>query len=255
MKKIGFIIMMTLTAMAHAGSRLDAVMKKQQLTVCTTGDYKPYTFKDELGNYTGIDILMADSLAKSLNAKVKWVDTTWKNLTPDFLKGECDIAMGGISVTLERQKVAAFSKRLDIDGKIPLVHCDNEHKYQTIEQINQPNITLIEPKGGTNEVFAHKYLPKVKLTLSNNNMGIFQQLADKKYEVMITDASEALYQKQRYPMLCAINPKQPMQYGEKAYMLPRSDTVWKEYVDQWLHLTKQTGDYQDITKQWLGDVN
>lgn len=255
MKTIGVILIATFATMVHAESRLDSIIKKQELTVCTTGDYKPYTFKDKAGNYEGIDVLMAESLAKSLNAKVKFIDTTWKNLTPDFLKGECDIAMGGISVTLERQKIASFSNMLDVDGKIPLVHCDNQHKYQTIEQINRPEVTLIEPKGGTNEAFVHKYLPKAKLTLSNDNMGIFQQLVDKKYEVMITDASEALYQKQQRPTLCAINPKQPMQYIEKAYMLPRGDVAWKEYVDQWLHLSKKTGDYQAIIKQWLGDAN
>lgn len=252
MKRIGFFIIAAFSTVVYAESHLDTVIKEGELRVCTTGDYKPYSFKDEAGHYQGIDVLMAESLAKSLNARVKWIDTTWKNLTTDFLKGKCDIAMGGISVTLERQKMAAFSKTLDVDGKIPLVHCENQHKYQTIEQINQPEVTLIEPRGGTNEAFAHKYLPRAKLTLSDDNAGIFQQLADKKYEVMITDASEALYQKQHYPMLCAVNPQQPMQYGEKAYMLPRDDVAWKQYVDQWLHLSKQNGEYQYVIAQWLG---
>ncbi|WP_285143166.1 transporter substrate-binding domain-containing protein, partial [Serratia ureilytica] len=56
-------------------------------------------------------------------AKVKWVKTSWKTLTPDFASGKCDIAMGGISVTLERQKQVFFADKLDTDGKIPLVRC------------------------------------------------------------------------------------------------------------------------------------
>ncbi|MNC58066.1 Cyclohexadienyl dehydratase precursor [compost metagenome] len=82
-------------------------------------------------------------------------------------------------------------------------------------------------------------------------MGIFQQLVDRKADVMITDASEALYQQKRYPKLCAVNPDKPMQYGEKAYMLPRDDMSWKLYVDQWLHLSKASGEYQKIIGQWL----
>ncbi|VTP67836.1 Cyclohexadienyl dehydratase precursor [Serratia rubidaea] len=42
-----------------------------------------------------------------------------------------------------------------------------------------------------------------------------------------------------------------MQYGEKAYMLPRDDLSWKLYVDQWLHLTKASGEYQQIIDKWL----
>lgn len=253
MKKLLAITLVFLSSAVFAESRLDSVIQKKVLTVCTTGDYKPYTFENTDGSYEGIDIAMAKSLATSLNAEVKWLKTTWKTLTADFLKGECDIAMGGISVILERQKIAFFSDRLDIDGKIPLVHCDNKDKYQTITQINQPHVTLIEPKGGTNEAFVHKYLPNANLTLSDDNMAIFQQLVDKKYEVMITDSSEALYQQKRHPSLCAIHPNKPMQYSEKAYMLPKGDMVWKQYVDQWLHLAKANGEYQQITNLWLAD--
>ncbi|MDQ9129022.1 transporter substrate-binding domain-containing protein [Serratia fonticola] len=251
MKKLLPLALLVATGSASAQSNLDKVLQQKTLTVCTTGDYKPYTFLKEDGSYEGIDIAMAESLANSLGAKVKWVKTTWKTLTPDFVAGKCDIAMGGISVTLERQKQVFFAERLDADGKIPLVRCTDVIKYSTIEQINKPAVRLIEPAGGTNEAFVRAHLPKANLTLSHDNMGIFQQLVDRKADVMITDASEALYQQKRYPKLCAVNPDKPMQYGEKAYMLPRDDMSWKLYVDQWLHLSKASGEYQKIIGQWL----
>ena len=136
-------------------------------------------------------------------------ETSWKTLTPDFTSGKCDIAMGGISVTLERQKQVFFADKLDTDGKIPLVRCTDVKKYRTLEQINKPSVRLLEPAGGTNEAFVHAYLPKAKLTLTHDNMSIFQQLVDRKADVMITDASEALYQQKRYPKLCAVNPSKP----------------------------------------------
>ncbi|WP_447871611.1 transporter substrate-binding domain-containing protein [Serratia fonticola] len=251
MKKLLPLALLIATGSVSAQSNLDKVLQQKTLTVCTTGDYKPYTFLKEDGSYEGIDIAMAESLANSLGAKVKWVKTTWKTLTPDFVAGKCDIAMGGISVTLERQKQVFFAERLDTDGKIPLVRCTDVKKYRTIEQINKPAVRLIEPAGGTNEAFVRAHLPKANLTLSHDNMGIFQQLVDRKADVMITDASEALYQQKRYPKLCAVNPDKPMQYGEKAYMLPRDDMSWKLYVDQWLHLSKASGEYQKIIGQWL----
>ncbi|WP_420714343.1 hypothetical protein [Acinetobacter sp. MD2] len=111
---------------------------------------------------------------------------------------------------------------------------------------------MIEPVGGTNEAFAHQFLPKSQLILSDDNVGIFQQLVDKKADVMITDASEARYQSKQHPELCAIHPNEPMQYGEKAYVLPIGDIIWKNYVDQWLHLAKATGEYDAIAKDWIG---
>lgn len=146
-------------------SHLDQVIERGQLNVCTTGDYKPYTYLRDDGRYEGIDIAMAQSLGKSLGVEVKWVKTSWKTLMPDFLANTCDIAVGGISVSLERQKKAFFSDTLGVDGKIPLVRCADVARYQTVEQINQPSVRLIEPPGGTNEVFARAHLPKAALTL------------------------------------------------------------------------------------------
>lgn len=248
------LLLCTPLAMAQTGtdtvSHLDEIQRKGHLAVCTTGDYTPYTFLREDGEYEGIDITMARSLAKSLGVEVQWVPTTWKTLLPDMVAGKCDISMGGVSVTLERQKKAFFSDTLDVDGKIPLVRCNEEPLYQTVEQINQPSVRVIEPAGGTNEAFVRAHLPKASLAFHDNKT-IFQQLLDKKADVMITDTSEALYQQKRMPGLCAVNPTRYMQYGEKAYLLPRDDIAWKSYVDQWLHLSKATGVYQQALSQWL----
>lgn len=123
-------LLLGMTGMAQAQestSHLDKVLQAGQLAVCTTGDYKPYTLLREDGEYEGIDITMARSLAKSLGVNVRWVPTTWKNLMPDMVAGKCDIGMGGISVSLERQKKAFFSNTLDVDGKIPLVQIGRAH--------------------------------------------------------------------------------------------------------------------------------
>ncbi len=242
------------TTMVHAegmSSHLDRVMQKGALNVCTTGDYKPYTYLRPDGKYEGIDISMAESLAASLGVKVNWVPTTWKTMMEDMTANRCDIAMGGISVTLPRQQKAWFTSVMDQDGKIPFVRCSDVKKYQTVQQLNKPGIRLIEPAGGTNEAFVHAYLPDAHLTLSHDNQAIFQMLVDKKADVMITDASEALFQQKHYPKLCAVNPTKPLQFGEKAYLLPKDDISWKMYVDQWLHLSKANGDYQKIMGQWL----
>nr|TRO74160.1 transporter substrate-binding domain-containing protein [Pantoea agglomerans] len=251
MKKIVLSLLLA-TGAVQAQSHLDTILSSKTLKVCTTGDYKPYSYLRPDGQYEGLDISMANALATSLGAKVEWVPTSWKNLMPDFLAKQCDIAVGGVSVTLKRQQTAWFARPLDVDGKIPLVRCSDKERFQTIEQLNRPDVRLIEPAGGTNEAFVHSHLPKASLTLFHDNVTIFRQLVDNKADVMITDASEARFQQQHYPTLCAINPDKPLQYGEKAYMIPRDDISWKLYVDQWLHLSTATGEYRDIARQWMG---
>ncbi|WP_218823245.1 transporter substrate-binding domain-containing protein [Inquilinus limosus] len=65
----------------------------------------------------------------------------------DFTSGACDMAMGGISVTLQRQKQAFFSIPIDVNGKTPITKCENVDKFATVEQIDQPGVRVIEPPG------------------------------------------------------------------------------------------------------------
>src|SRR5271165_3145550 len=90
-------------------SRLDAILSAQVLRVGTTGDYRPFTALDKTtGAYSGLDIDLAYSLADALGVKVEFEATTWPTLASDFESGAFDIAMGGVSVTLERAKYGLF---------------------------------------------------------------------------------------------------------------------------------------------------
>ncbi|PMS22652.1 ArtI protein [Trinickia dabaoshanensis] len=237
-------------AAVSAGSRLEAVLARGTLRVCTTGDYKPYSFLRSDGKFEGIDIDMAESLAKSLGVQAEYVKTTWSNLMNDFL-AKCDVAVGGVSTSLERQKRVFFTQPYMIDGKTPIVRCGDVEKYQTLAQIDQPATRVIVNPGGTNERFAKQYFTHAKLTVYPDNVTIFKQILDGKADVMVTDASETLLQQKLNPGLCSVHPDKPFQYGEKAYMLPQGDVTFQQYVDQWLHLSRETGQFQSISDKWL----
>ncbi|MDR5829811.1 transporter substrate-binding domain-containing protein [Caballeronia sp. LP006] len=231
-------------------TRLDDILGRHTLRVCTTGDYKPYTFLRTDGQFEGIDIDLAESLAKSLGAKAEYVKTSWSNLMNDFID-KCDIAVGGVSTTLDRQKRAFFTAPYMEDGKTPIVRCDDVDNYQTVEQIDQPNVRTIVNPGGTNERFAKQFFPHSQLIEYPDNVTIFKQILDGKADVMVTDASETLLQQKLNPGLCTVHPDKPFQFGEKAYLLPRGDVVWQQYVDQWLHLARGSGEFQAVVDKWL----
>ena len=238
------------TQAVTAPSRLDEVLARGTLRACTTGDYKPYSYLLQDGRFEGIDIDMTESLAKSLGVKAVFVKTTWANLLNDFI-AKCDVAVGGVSTTLERQKRAFFTDAYQIDGKTPIVRCADVGKYQTLAQIDQPSTRVIVNPGGTNERFARQHLPHASLTVYPDNVTVFKQILAGKADVMVTDASETLLQQKLNPGLCSVHPDQPFEYGEKAWMVPRGDVVFQQYVNQWLHLARASGEYQAIYDKWL----
>ncbi|SAK42920.1 prephenate dehydratase [Caballeronia arationis] len=235
---------------APAPSRLDDVLARHTLRVCTTGDYKPYSFLKPDGQFEGIDIDLVESLAKSLGVKAEYVKTSWSNLMNDFV-AKCDIAVGGVSTTLERQKRAFFTQPYMVDGKTPIVRCGDVEKYQTVEQIDQPNVRTIVNPGGTNERFAKQFFTHSQLIEYPDNVTIFKQILDGHADVMVTDASETLLQQKLNPGLCSVHPDKPFQFGEKAYLVPRGEAPFQQYVDQWLHLARSTGEFQAVVDKWL----
>jgi len=169
----------------------------------------------------------------------------------DTFVAKCDIAVGGISVTLDRQKRAFFTDPYMVNGKAPITKCENVAKFQTITDIDKPGVTVIENPGGSNERFARANFKQAKIVIFDDNTKIFDEILKGNADVMISESVETIAQQKLHPGLCAVNPTKPLQYGEMAYLLPRGDVVFKSWVDQWMHLAKATGDYDRVVESWL----
>ena len=231
-------------------SRLDAIQKAGALRVCTPGDYKPFSLAKTDAGFEGLDVDIAQAMAKSLGVEAKFVKTSWPKLMDDFVE-KCDVAIGGISVTLDRQKRAFFSEPYMVNGKAPITRCENVGKFQTIADIDKPGVTVIENPGGSNERFARANFKQAKIVIFDDNTKIFDEILNRRADVMISESVEAVVQQRSKPGLCAVNPTKPLQYGEMAYLLPRGDMVFKAWVDQWMHLAKANGEYDRIVEAWL----
>lgn len=229
---------------------LKQITESKSLRVCTPGDYKPFSF-DKDGHFEGLDIDLMQALAKTVDAKVSIVKTTWANLMADFTSGKCDIGVGGISVSVDRQKQAFFSIPYMINGKTPIVRCEDKDKYQTIEALNRPQVRIVANPGGSNEKFARTMLPQAKLTMHKDNLTIFDEVAQGKADAFVTEAAEARVQSKLNPKLCAVNPDKPLQYAEMGYLLPQNDMRFKLYVDQWMHLLQASGQYAQLADKWI----
>ena len=235
---------------AGASSRLDDIVARGVLRVGSTGDYKPFTYRTGNGGFIGLDIALAADLAASLGVKLQVVPTTWGALMSDLGNDRFDLAMGGVSVSLERQKKALFSVPYLRDGKTPIARCEDAHKYQTLADIDRPEVRLVVNPGGTNERFARAHAPHATLAVYPDNVTIFDRIVTGAADVMITDAIEARLQQRLHPKLCAIHPEAPFDFSEKAVLLPR-DAVLKAYVDQWLHQAIESGSFARASEQWL----
>lgn len=242
---VGVLLVVGATGAARAQptkSTLDIVQERGSMRVCTTGDYKPFTVASADG-YVGIDIEMARSLARAIGVEPVFVRTSWPTLMADFTAGKCDTVMGGIGVTLTRQKLAAYSDPVLVTGKTPLARCTDKDRFATLPGIDRPEVRVIVNPGGTNETFTRSAIKHATISVFTDNVGIFDEILAGRADVMITEVTEARMQEKARPGLCALGADKPLTYVEVAYLLPRRDVVFKAFVDQWLHFARVTGEY------------
>jgi Bacterial extracellular solute-binding proteins, family 3 len=142
---------------APAPSRLDDIIKRGTLRVSMTGDYLPFTSLDKASSkFRGFDVDLAEALGKALGVRVEYVQTAWPQLMKDFEADNFDIAMGGVSITLDRQKKGFFSIPIMREGKTPIARCADKSKYETLAEIDKPGTRVIVNPGGTNERLARQ---------------------------------------------------------------------------------------------------
>jgi len=245
------VLLLLASLPAQAQTVLDAILARGVVRIGLTGDYRPFSIKDPAGTFTGLDVDMAESLARGLGVRLEVVPTAWPTLMADLQSQKFDIGMGGISVTLERAKTAAFSAPVMRTGKAPIARCTDQARFTTLAEIDRPGTRVITNPGGTNERFARANFKSAKIVIYNDNTTIFDEILKGNADVMISESAETIVQQRLRPGLCAVNPDKPLQYGEMAWLLPRGDVAFKAWVDQWLHLAKSTGDYDRIAARWL----
>ena len=250
MKKfLAIISLLIISTAANAESKLQSIKKNGELRVGTTGDWDPMSMKDPATNkYKGFDIDVMKELAKDLGVKVKFVPAEWKTIVSGITSARYDISTS-VTKTPKRAEVAGFTDTYYKYGTVPLVLKKNLKKFSTWESLNNPKVTIATTLGTSQEEKAKEFFPKSKLNSVEAPARDFQEVLAGRADGNITSSTEANKLIIKYPQL-AIVPDGEKNPAFLAMMVPKGDSKWNSYVNDWIKKKKSSGFFTKLLSKY-----
>ncbi|QDG94693.1 transporter substrate-binding domain-containing protein (plasmid) [Rhizobium sp. NIBRBAC000502774] len=106
MKRIMGMAIVSICIAGHAYASAPGFVSDGKLAVCTSAGFPPLTFKQNAGDArpVGIDIEIADALARLWEAEVTYTTTDFTGLLPALGSGRCGVILSGMYINDERRK-------------------------------------------------------------------------------------------------------------------------------------------------------
>ena len=216
----------------------------------TTADYPPFSYVN-LDKYVGFDIDIIKEIFCDLSLKFEFIKTSWSNLNHDLLSGKFDMAVGGISLIEDRSDFL-FSTAIMFDGKTLLTTKKYENKIKSFSDIDKNKFTIVENIGGTNEKFVKENIKNAKVIFLENNLEIFERLAEGEFDFMFTDLSEALHREMLDERLLVIRPinlyTKPLGYG---FIFNKNNEELRNYINPSLEKLINSEKFKEISYKYF----
>lgn len=192
---LGVMMILSATALVACGSsstKKDNSLKKIQdkgtLTVALNPEFAPFEFKTLVNGkdtIVGADVELAKEIGKELGVKVNFSSMSFDNVLASVQSGKSDIAISGISVTKERQKVYNFSDDYYESVNVVLIRKSEADKYTSTSSFKNKQIAV--QKGTIQETIAKNQLKGSKVLTLTQNGEMINELKSGKVDAVVLE--------------------------------------------------------------------
>jgi len=246
-----------------SGGKIDEIKKRGTLNFAI-GVSPPFGFKLPDGKWAGVEAQAAAEISKVLGVKFSITDYSYDILPTTLSSGQADIIGAQLFVTPKRQEVIDFSTPYYKSGQLFYVLKDS--KFQTIDDLNKPDVRFVYGTGGAQLDLAKKYIPNAKISDAplKGQLLLYDFLAAKQADVTMTEGApmKVILDGFKDPALVAIgrngrvatdhaSDAEILDPFDVAFGLPKGDTAWKGCVDAYVKDLIDSGRMTARLDYWL----
>ena len=245
----GLMLALGVATGAFAQSALNEILDGGVLKVGTTGDWNPMSVRDPASNsYKGFDIDVMTELAKDLGVELEFVPTDWKTLVNGIVANKYHLT-GSASISPARMKVAGFSESYLSVEIYPFTTEDKADRFDGWDSINQADVNVATTLGTTFEATTKKWFPNASIKVVEAPARGFQEVIAGRADAFITSNIEGATLTEKFPIVRVANAE-ARDPAAIAMILPQTDQVWINYVNNWIKVKKLSGFFDATAEKW-----
>jgi len=239
---------------AQAPDRLQKILASGVLRVGTTMDTPVFSMPGSSGDLVGFDIDLLDTLGPALGVKIQYVKMTFGSMLADLAADKFDVAMSGMGRTLDRARVATFSKAYMRYGKLMTIRSADVGRFRSLADLDRPGIRIAYNRGGLNDRFANTMFKQATPVGFTSNELATADLLARKVDAQVSDSTAAIYMARMDPRLAAMSPDNVFNPVYVAMLLRRDDLTLLNFVNIWIDQIELDGTLAKIRAKWLGEA-
>lgn len=214
--------------------------------------FVPWAMRDKKGELIGFEIDVAKQLAEDMGVKVEFVPTKWSGIIPALLAGKFDVIIGGMGVTPKRNMKINFTNPYYYSSQGLLANIKKSDGF-TIEDFNDPKVTLAARLGSNAALAAKRNFPKAQLRLFDDEPAAVQEVKNGRVHAMISSQPLPNHMATESPdTLKSYNEqlmKEPICFG-----LRKGDVDTLNFFNNWIEIMKSKEWVDDKYAYWFGST-
>jgi cyclohexadienyl dehydratase len=216
------------------------------LRVASSGDYAPFSYEEEDGKLHGLDVEIAERLARDLGRELRLVRFAWPELEEKLGRGDFDVAISGVTMRPDRARAGWYARPYAVTGAVALLRFDAS--IRSLDDLQRPALRLAVNAGGHLERTAREAFPQAQIDPTTDNASLAERVRDGRADAAITDSAEV-----RRWLGRDLRAVGPITHDHKAFLLPASQAQLAARVDAWLLERERDGWLAARRLRWLGE--
>lgn len=238
---------------SSGASRLDQIVESRELRVGLTGSQPPLNMRNRSGEIFGFEVDLVRALAESMGLEIRLVPLPFAELLPALERGEVDLVISGMTITVERNARVAFAGPYLVSGKSILTRSPELAQAETADQLDSAERTYAALAGSTSESFVKQELASAQLVSTPDYDTAVEMVRKGEVDALVADFPFCVVSILRFPDEGLAMLHSPLTLEPLGIALPPGDPLFVNLVQNYLATLEKTGLLARLKVRWFSD--